>query len=69
MMTMMNKHCLLLFVVAICGCALLAGCMMGTQYSPPTQQQLATTGYGAPLTIDYKNAIKAYFLDKLKDPR
>lgn len=42
--------------------------MMGTQYAPPTQQQLATIGYGAPLTIDYKKAVQAFFLDKLKDP-
>lgn len=46
----------------------LGGCVMGTQYTPPTQQQLATLGYGAPLTIDYKKAIQAQFIDKLKDP-
>jgi hypothetical protein len=42
--------------------------MMGTQYTPPSAQQLATAGYGATLTIDYKKAIQAFFLDKLKDP-
>ena len=46
----------------------LCGCMMGTQYAPPSQQQLAAIGYGAPLTGDYKKAIQGLFLDKLKDP-
>ncbi len=41
---------------------------MGNQYTPPTLQQLAAVGYGAPLTIDYKKAIPAFFFDKLKDP-
>jgi len=50
------------------GLLILGGCIMGTQYTPPTQQQLAATGYGAPLTIDYKKAIQTLFLDQLKDP-
>ena len=41
--------------------------MVGTQYIPPTQQQLAAVGYGAPLTVDYKKAIQTLFLDQLKD--
>jgi len=34
------------------------GCVMGTQYIPPTQQQLAAADYGAPLTVDYKKGIQ-----------
>jgi hypothetical protein len=47
---------------------LLGICTMGTQYIPPTAQQFAVAGYGAPLTIDYKKAIEVLFFDKLKDP-
>lgn len=46
----------------------LCGCVMGTQYISPTQQQLAATGYGAALAGDYKKTIQELFLDKLKDP-
>jgi hypothetical protein len=57
------KLALALFVSAAGGCV-----MVGTQYTPPTQQQLAAVGYGAPLTVDYKKAIQTLFLDQLKDP-
>jgi hypothetical protein len=55
-------------VVNAASLLLIGGCMMGTQYTPPSAQQLAAAGYGATLTIDYKKAIQAFFLDKLKDP-
>jgi hypothetical protein len=41
-------------VVNAASLLLIGGCMMGTQYTSPSAQQLATAGYGAPLTIDYK---------------
>ena len=47
---------------------LFQSCVMGTQFTPPDNQKLASIGYGAPLTIDYKKAIQAFFLDSLKDP-
>jgi hypothetical protein len=43
-------------------------CPPAASVSPPTEQQLAAVGYGAPLTIDYKRAIQTFFFDKLKDP-
>jgi hypothetical protein len=46
----------------------LSGCVIGTHYTPATAQQLATTGYGALLTTDYRKAIPAFFFDQLKDP-
>jgi hypothetical protein len=51
---MKKIHIAMTALLAASGLALLSGCMMGNQYSPPTQQQLAAVGYGAPLTIDYK---------------
>jgi len=43
---------------------LLAGC-----YGPPTAQEVAAVGgYGAPLTIDYQAAAKAWLLSYLRDP-
>jgi hypothetical protein len=54
--------------ILLASLAMLSGCMMGTEYRPPTQQQIATLGYGAPLTIDYKKAIQSLFFAKLKDP-
>jgi hypothetical protein len=65
---MKNIHITMTALFAASGLALLSGCMMGNQYIPPTPQQLAAVGYGAPLTIDYKKAIPAFFFDKLKDP-
>jgi hypothetical protein len=65
----LNAKPLLFFVlVNAASLLLLGGCMMGTQYTPPSAQQLAAVGYGAPLTIDYKKAIEVLFFDKLKDP-
>jgi hypothetical protein len=66
--SMKNIHITMTALFAASGMALLPGCMMGNQYTPPTSQQLAAVGYGAPLTIDYKKAIPAFFFDKLKDP-
>jgi len=48
---------LLVFVtLAVCGCAV-----------APAEQELAATGYGRPLTIDYKKAIRDYMDTKLVD--
>jgi hypothetical protein len=59
--TMKKPYRIVVFLLAATS---LVGCVMvGTRYSPPTQEQLAASGYGAPLTIDYKKAIQTLLLE------
>lgn len=44
--------------------ALFSGCAT----VPPSASDIASIGYGAPLTIDWQAAIKQWFLGYLKDP-
>jgi hypothetical protein len=43
-------------------------CLMGCANTPPSDSEVAAIGYGAPLTIDYQAAVKAWFFHYLKDP-
>ena len=43
--------------------ALLASCA-----TTPLDEELCHTGYGAPLTTDWRSAIRSWFHDQLKDP-
>jgi hypothetical protein len=43
--------------------ALLASCA-----TTPLEKELCRTGYGAPLTTDWRAAIRDWFHDRLKDP-
>jgi hypothetical protein len=43
--------------------ALLASCA-----TTPLEKELCRTGYGAPLTIDWRSAIRNWFHERLKDP-
>lgn len=48
---------------AIILCVGLAGCA-----TMPSQKEVATLDYGAPVTVDYEKAIKQYFSTVLVDP-
>jgi len=50
-------------VISIFIIVILTGCA-----TTPTKEQLASIGYGNPLTIDYQKAIKDYFEISLFDP-
>jgi len=61
----MKIHAMLLSLLATT-----AVCLTGHATNPPfpTPQQIATADYGAPLTIDWRAAIKGWFLKRGKYP-
>jgi hypothetical protein len=50
-------------LIVACGVASLASCA-----TTPLDKELCRIGYGAPLTIDYRSAIRNWFRARLKDP-